>query len=78
MLTMAVCASAQTWSISGIVLNKADGKPVEYATVVLESTEQWAVADNEGKFTINNVQSGKNIISVSCLGISVAGLTRKE
>lgn len=68
MLTMAVCASAQTWSISGIVLNKADGKPVEYATVVLESTEQWAVADNEGKFTINNVQSGKNIISVSCLG----------
>lgn len=68
MLTMAVCASAQTWSISGVVLNRTDGKPVEYATVVLESTEQWAVADSEGKFTINNIQSGKNVISVSCLG----------
>lgn len=67
-LIMNVCAFAQTWSVSGIVLNKTTGKPVEYATVILESTAQWAVADGEGRFTINKVQGGVNIISVSCLG----------
>ena len=65
---MSVCAFAQTWSISGVVLNKRTGKPVEYATVILESTSQWAVADAEGRFTISKVQQGTNIISVSCLG----------
>ncbi len=65
---ISVCAFAQTWSISGVVLNKRTGKPVEYATVVLESTSQWAVADAEGRFTISKVQQGTNIISVSCLG----------
>ena len=58
----------ETYSISGTVLNKNTGKPVEYATVVLAATEQWAVADADGKFTIQNVQSGKNVISISCLG----------
>ena len=65
---ISVCAFAQTWTISGVVLNKRTGKPVEYATVVLESTSQWAVADAEGRFTISKVQQGTNIISVSCLG----------
>ena len=68
LLLMTVCAYAQTWTISGIVTDKNTGKPVEYATVVLESTAQWAVAGADGKFSISNVQSGKNIISISCLG----------
>ena len=58
----------QTYSISGLVLDKNTGKPVEFATVVLSSTEQWAVADAEGRFTIQNVQPGKNVITISCLG----------
>ncbi len=68
LVALAISATAQTWSLSGVVLNKTDGTPVEYATVALESTEQWAVADAEGRFTIKNIQTGKNIISVSCLG----------
>lgn len=64
----AVCAQAQTWSFSGVVLNRTTGEPVEFATVVLESTAQWAVADAEGRFTIGKVQEGKNVVSVSCLG----------
>ena len=58
----------KSYTISGSVLDKSTGKPVEYATVLLMSTEQWAVADAEGKFTIQNVQPGKNVISISCLG----------
>ena len=65
---MTVCANAQTWSFSGVVLDKNTGEPVEFATVVLESTAQWAVADAEGRFSIGKVQSGKNVVSVSCLG----------
>ena len=68
MLMFHVCALAQTWSVSGIVLNKRTGEPVEYATVILERTEQWAVADEKGRFTIGKVQEGVNVISVSCLG----------
>ena len=56
------------YTIRGVVLNKDTGKPVEYATVVLAATEQWAVADANGNFTIQNVQPGKNTISISCLG----------
>ena len=60
--------AAQGWTVKGVVLDKKSGKPVEYATVVLSSTEQWALADAQGKFVIKNVPSGKNTISVSCLG----------
>lgn len=41
---------------------------MEFATVVLERTEQWGVADLQGKFSINNVPPGKNTLSISCLG----------
>ena len=65
---MSVSAFAQTYTLSGVVLDKAGKKPVEYATVALESTSQWAIADAEGRFTISKIQPGKNIISISCLG----------
>lgn len=68
MLLISVCAMAQTWSFSGVVLNKRTGEPVEYATIILESTAQWAVADAEGKFSIGKIQEGVNVISISCLG----------
>ena len=67
-MLLSVCAFAQNRQFSGVVLDKATGKPVEYATVILENTSQWAVADGEGRFTVTNVQPGRNIISISCLG----------
>ena len=69
LFSSALVSRAQTtYIINGTVLNKNTGKPVDYATVVLTATEQWAVADANGNFTIENVQPGKNTISVSCLG----------
>ncbi len=65
---IAIQMTAQTFSISGTVLDKVTGKPIEFATIALTKTEQWAVADADGKFTIQNVQKGTNEISVSCLG----------
>ena len=65
---MTLLASGQTYTFSGKVLSQKSHQPVEYATVVLESTSQWAVADDQGNFTIKNVQGGKNIVSISCIG----------
>ncbi len=61
-------AWSQTFTLSGIITDRENGKPVDYATVVLESSEQWAIADAQGVFTLKNVPEGKNVLSVSCLG----------
>lgn len=59
---------AQTVTISGVIVDKATGDPVDFSTIQLEATEQWAVADMNGKFVIKNVPVGKNRVKVSCLG----------
>lgn len=59
---------AQMRVFSGVVIDKATGAPIEFATVLLKGTSQWAVADAQGRFTIKNVQNGKNTIEISCLG----------
>ena len=70
LVTLLLSASllAQNYTVSGTITDVEGDKPVEFATVVLQSSEQWAVADAKGAFTIKNVPAGKNVISVSCLG----------
>ena len=63
-----VIASAQSRTISGMVTDKATGEPVEFATVVLEASEQWAVVDAKGRFTIPGVSVTKSVLTVACLG----------
>lgn len=66
-LALAPSIYAQRYSISGCITDKS-GNPVEFATVVIEGTEQWAVADAKGNFFIANVPPIKTRITVSCLG----------
>ena len=68
LLSSVAFAYAQTWTIRGKVIDKKTSKPIEYATVVLERTEQWAMANADGEFVITNVQSGRNVLNISCLG----------
>ena len=65
---LSVSVMAQSYTVSGTITDQDSGKPVEFATVVLQSSEQWAVADAKGTFTIKNVPAGDNVLSVSCLG----------
>ena len=58
----------QKHSISGRVVEKATGEPVEYATVLVDATEQWAVTDAQGRFTIQSIAAEKSLVTVSCLG----------
>ena len=59
---------AQTYTVKGTVTDKATGEPVEFATVVLEASEQWAVADAQGRFSIPNVKVPKSVLTAACLG----------
>ena len=68
LLLLQLAAGAQSLYISGTVTDRQTGAPVEFATVVIDNTGQWAVANDKGVFTIKNLQAGKLTISVSCLG----------
>ena len=59
---------AQTYSLGGKVIERQSGEPIEFATVVIEGTGQWAVADANGEYLIKNIPGGKVTVSVSCLG----------
>lgn len=67
-LTAALTSFAQKYTFSGVVIEKGSNTPVEFATVVILDKELWAVADEKGVFTINNVTPGKSRVEVSCLG----------
>ena len=71
----ALSLAAQTHTFSGVVLEKESGDPVEFATVLVKATEQWAVTDAEGKFTIKNIKVAESTVTVSSLGYVT--LTRK-
>ena len=61
-------AFAQSYNLSGTVIDKATGRPVEFATVVLPGRELWAVANEKGEFVIKNVPKGESDVEISCLG----------
>ncbi len=61
-------AWSQGHSFSGRVVEKETGDPVEFATVLVKATEQWAVTDAEGRFSIQNIKAGKSLVTVASLG----------
>ena len=63
-----LCVRAQSVTVSGTVTDKDTGDPVEFATIVIEASEQWAVADAKGRFSIRNVSASKSVVTVDCLG----------
>ena len=68
MLLTSVCAYAQTWSVSGRIAEAGSDIPVTGAVVRIGEDYLWAVSDAEGGFTFRNVQAGKQVMEVSCLG----------
>ena len=68
MLLTSVCAYAQTWSVSGRITEAGSEIPVTGAVVRIGEDYLWAVSDAEGGFSFRNVQAGKHVMEVSCLG----------
>ena len=49
---------AQHVSLTGKVLDEKSGKPVEYASVLLQAQDLWAITNEKGRFTIKQVPQG--------------------
>ncbi|MDO4163205.1 MAG: SusC/RagA family TonB-linked outer membrane protein [Bacteroides sp.] len=61
--------TAQTSTISGIVISEEDQEPVVGASVLVVGTSVGTVTDIDGKFTINNVPGSAKTLKVSFVGM---------
>ena len=68
LLCLTVGLRAQSLRLAGWVYDADTGQPVEFASVLLAESGQWAITDGEGKFQIKNVPQGKSTLTVQCLG----------
>ncbi len=62
-----VCASAQV-TLAGMVVDDKSNAPVEYASILIAESGQWAVTDSKGQFSIKGVAQGRLTLTVQCLG----------
>ena len=59
--------SAQV-TLSGKVVEDKSNRPVEFASILIVESGQWAVTDGKGQFSIKGVGKGRLTITVQCLG----------
>ena len=59
--------SAQV-TLSGKVVEDKSNRPVEFASILIVESGQWAVTDGKGLFSIKGVGKGRLTITVQCLG----------
>ena len=57
---------AQTGRIEGVIVS--ENNPLEFATVLLQKSEQVAATKADGKFFFENIPFGKHQIRVSLIG----------
>lgn len=62
-----VSSSDKNLNISGVVLNASSGKPIAGANVIVDDSEAGAAADEDGKFSIENVPPGSSV-TASAIG----------
>jgi len=59
---------AQQFRLSGKIVDAESGQSIEFATVLLSESGLWAVSDDKGFFVIKAVPTGKELLTVQCLG----------
>jgi iron complex outermembrane receptor protein len=55
-------------SLTGVITDKADGKPIPGATISIPDLRKGAVSDADGKFTINQLPKGVYLVQISFIG----------
>ena len=63
-----VMAAGKTFTVSGTVLDDRTLKPLAYSTVKIRNMELWAIAAEDGTFSIGNVPEGELTVEVKTLG----------
>ena len=67
LLMLITRVSAQV-NLSGKVVEDKNNHPIEYASILIAESGQWAVTDGKGQFSIKGVGKGRLTITVQCLG----------
>ena len=69
--------TAQTQTVTGVVISEEDGQPVIGASVRVENTQLGAITDVDGKFQIANVPSSAKTLVISYIGMESQTVTIK-
>ena len=64
--------------VSGIVISSENEEPVTGATIAVDGASIGTVSDPDGKFTLGNIPSGSNRLTVSFLGYQTQVLSFKN
>ncbi len=62
-------ATAQTQTVTGVVISEEDGQPVIGASVVVKGTQLGTITGMDGDFTIPNVPSSAKTLVISFIGM---------
>ena len=68
LLLLPVGLIAQTVTMAGRITDEQNGKPVEFASILMKENGFWAITDAKGAFSIKNVPMGKATLTIQCLG----------
>lgn len=68
MLIVLLCQASAQITLSGKVVSDDNGKPIEYASVLVAEGGLWAITDAKGQFAIKGVGKGRLTLTVQCLG----------
>ena len=61
--------TAQTQTITGVVISEEDGQPVIGASVLVKGTQLGTITGVDGDFTLSNVPSSANTLQISYIGM---------
>ena len=68
-LPLAVAADENTWTVTGLVLEKGTRTPLAGANVFIQDHDEWVtVSDTQGRFTLSVSQPGDFILNAVAIG----------
>ena len=80
-LLMLICllpTTASLWAqhitVAGKVVDESSRQPIEFASILIKGSGQWAITDGTGHFSIKGVSTGKNTMTIQCLGYATQTL----
>nr|WP_245006243.1 carboxypeptidase-like regulatory domain-containing protein [Bacteroides cellulosilyticus] len=70
--------TAQTQTITGVVISEEDGQPVIGASVLVKGTQLGTITGVDGDFTLSNVPSSAKTLQVSYIGMQTQEVAIKQ
>ena len=70
--------TAQTQTITGVVISEEDGQPVIGASVLVKGTQLGTITGVDGDFTLSNVPSSAKTLQISYIGMQTQEVAIKS